>query len=297
MSRDRDRQMSELRPPIGRLARKAAILAAALLAVLLTGAVQAQEDVNVVLNGSSLSNQHLIVGTGFHALNLVNRGTYDADFTVYRLRKGASLEKFTAANQELADATASGSEAHEALEALEETAVALGGLNVSDHSSKTMLVDLSRGTYVVASIPEDGGEITYSTFRVMGPNDDSGGPQVAAETVVDMKDFAFDLPADVAGGTNLWKVSNTGTQPHVADFYRLLPGRTMEDLIAYLSGEGGQQPYDKTESISMVSAGETVYLPVNFESGNWVALCFVPDMDNPDLSHVMEGMVAEFRVL
>ncbi len=294
MTRTNDRQMSKLRPSTGRLGRKAPIIAAALVAVLLMGAVQAQDEVSVVLNGS-LTTQHLIVGTGFQALNLVNTGNEDADFTVYRLRDGASVTDFAAANQELEDSKASGSGAHEALEALEETATAMGGMNVSDHSNKTMLVDLSRGKYVVAAIPEEGGEISYSTFKVIGGNEEGESPQVANE--VDFLDFAYDLPEEVDEGLNLWKVSNTGTQPHVADFYRLLPGRTMEDLIAYLSGEGGRQPYDKTESITMVAAGETVYVPVDFESGNWVALCFVPDMENPELSHVMEGMVAEFRVL
>ena len=121
------------------------------------------------------------------------------------------------------------------------------------------------------------------------------GPQVA--NVVNFSDFAFEFPKKVTAGVNLWRVNNVGTQPHVADFYRLRPGHTVDDLLAYLGGEtSGRAPYDKTASIEMVAEGETVYVPVDLEAGNWVALCLVPDMDHPELTHVMEGMVANFRV-
>lgn len=269
----------------------------ALVGALLFGAAQAQDVLNAVLSrGGSLATQSLVAGDGFRELSLVNLTGETNVFTVYRLNDHADLDAFMAANEALAEAQASNRGAHDAIEELSSTATALSGVSVSRQSTKTMIVDLERGTYVVAAVPKAGGEVSYSTFQVLGGGGEAAeGPQVAR--TVDFSDFAFDFPTEVDSGITLWKVSNTGTQPHVADLYRLLPGRTAEDLIAYLSGDGGARaPYDETANIAMVAAGQTVYVPVDLKAGNWVAVCFVPDMDDPRLTHVMEGMVSEFRV-
>lgn len=294
MSRTSSSQTASTRQP-SRLRSAIRFLLFALAGALLFGAAQAQNELNAVLTRGSLATQPLIVGDGFRPLNLVNQNNETTIFSVYRLKNDASLDTFVAANEALEEATEADRGAQAAIEELAATASALSGVSVSKHSSKTMLVDMDRGTYVIAATPKSGGAVTYSTFEVVGGGESAAGPQVPNE--VDFSDFAFDFPTEVDAGVNLWKVSNTGTQPHVADFYRLLPGRTVDDLIAYLDGDGGARaPYDETATIAMVGAGETVYVPVDLKAGDWVALCFVPDMDNPELTHVMEGMVSEFRV-
>ena len=293
MSRTSSSQATTARQPSRQRSAIRSLLFA-LVGALLFGGAQAQNELNAVLTQGSLATQPLIVGGGFRPLSLVNQNNETTIFTVYRLNNDASLDTFVAANEALGAAADAHSGGHAAIVELSATASALSGVSVSKHSSKTMMVDLERGTYVIAATPKSGGAVTYSTFEVIGGGETAAGPQVPNE--VDFSDFAFDFPTEVDAGVNLWKVSNTGTQPHVADFYRLLPGRTVDDLIAYLGGDGARAPYDETASIAMVAAGETVYVPVDLKAGNWVALCFVPDMDNPELTHVMEGMVSEFRV-
>lgn len=271
------------------------VQAFALAGVLLMGMAQAQAELKAVLNHGSLATQDLVVGAGYRTLNLVNQNGVTTEFTVYRLRKGGTLASFEAANQAFAQATAAKQGTHAAIQQLSSTAAALSGVSVSKYSTKTMLVDLRQGTYVIAARPKGSDTATYSSFTVVGPaGGAAGGPQVA--TTVNFSDFAFNFPARVNSGATLWKVTNTGTQPHVADFYRLLPGKTSEDLVAYLGGNGGRAPYDKTANIAMVAEGETVYVPVSMSAGNWVAVCFVPDMDDASLTHVMEGMISEFQV-
>lgn len=294
MSRTSSSNAATSRRPLLKRTKLTLAVPLAFVGALLFGWVQAQGELNAVFNHGALSTQSFIVGSGFRSLNLVNHSGETTVFTVYRLRNDSSLADLSDVNQALVQATASHRGAHEAIETLESTASALSGVSVSKHSSKAMMVDLENGTYVIAASPKSGA-VTYSTFEVLGSGESASGPQVPNE--VDFSDFAYNFPTEVDAGVTLWKVSNTGTQPHVADFYRLLPGRTVQDLIAYISGDGGTRaPYDKTANIAMVAAGETVYVPVDLKAGTWVALCFVPDMDNPELTHVMEGMVAEFRV-
>jgi len=268
----------------------------ALVGVLLVGTAQAQLHVSAVLNHSSLATQSVFSGSGFSALNLINQNNGTTYFTLYRLRNGATLASFEAANQALAQARAANRGAYAAIDQLDATAAALAGLSVGKYSSKTMYVSLSRGTYVVTAGNKNGENAIYSTFEVVGSaGDAAGAPQVP--NVLNFSDTSFDFPSHVSTGTTLWKVTNAGSQPHVAELYRLLPGRTAQDLLAYLRGEGSvRKPFDSTANIAMVAEGETVYVPVALTDGNWVAICFVSDLNDPGLTHVMNGMISEFQV-
>lgn len=284
----------------GRLAgpRRHWRLALALVAVgvLLLGVVQAQRGVHVTLHEGALSAMAPMTASGYQPLDLVNRSATDTVFSVYRLKRSTSVADFTEASLALARASASNGNTQTATLALADSATALGGVSVSKHSSKSMIVNLETGSYAVVAAPSDGSDITVTTFRVtrVGP-DAAPAPQVLTE--VDFSDFAFSFPKNISTGENLWRVSNTGSQPHVADLYRLRPGRTVADLLAYIEGgSSGRAPYDKTASIAMVAEGETVFVPVDLAAGEWVALCFAPDTNQPHLTHVMEGMIAEFRV-
>lgn len=284
MSRTSSSQAATTRQPSRQRSAIRSLLFA-LVGALLFGGAQAQNELNVVLTRGSLATQPLIVGGGYRPLSLVNQNNETTNFTVYRLNNDASLDNFVAAKE------ASGAAA---IEDMATTATALSGVSVSKHSSKTMMVDLERGTYVIAATPKSGGAVAYSTFEVIGGGETAAAPQVPNE--VSLTDLAFKFPTEVDAGANLWKVSNTGTQPQVVDFYRLLPGRSVDDLIAYLGGNGARAPYDETANIAMVAAGETVYVPVDLKAGDWVALSSAPDMNSPELTHVMEGMASEFRV-
>lgn len=268
----------------------------ALAGVLLVGTAQAQGRVNAVLSHGALAAQPVFLGSGFSALNLVNQEGSTRYFTVYRLRNGATLASFEAANQALAEAKGAGRGAYDAIAQLDETAAALAGLSVGKYSSKTMLVNFTRGTYVLAAGDKNGDNAVYTAFEVVGSDGTAAaGPQVP--NVVHFSDTSFDFPRHVTTGTTLWRVSNTGSEPHVAEFYRLLPGRTTQDLLAYLRGEStARKPFDSTANIGMVAQGETVYVPVDFKDGDWVAICFVSDQDDPALTHVMNGMISEFQV-
>ncbi len=271
-------------------------LALVSVGVLLLGVAQAQRSVHVTLHEGALSATAPMTASGYQPLDLVNHSATDAVFSVYRLKGDTSIAEFKEATLALARASASNGDTQAATLALADSATALGGVSVSKHSSKSMIVNLETGSYAVVAAPKDGSDVTVTTFRVshMGP-DAAPAPQVLNR--VDFSDFAFSFPKDISTGENLWRVSNTGSQPHVADMYRLRPGQTVADLLAYLEGgSNGRAPYDKTASIAMVAEGETVFVPVDLAAGEWVALCFVPNTDQPNLTHVMEGMIAEFRV-
>lgn len=276
--------------------KRARWLAAAgvLAALLLFGSTQAA-DVSAVLMNGTIHTTGGLASAGFRSLGLFNDSGTKAIFTVYHLDHDTSGADVAAAYSDLERRLSNGDDTTAAINSLIEQAEPLSGVSVSAHSSEEMIVELETGTYAVVAAPTDGSEPSVATFRVIGGAERTSAPQVPNE--VEFSDFAFDFPTSVDSGDILWKVSNTGEQPHVAEFYRLLPGKTTEDLLAYLNGDGGaRQPYDDTATIETLGAGQTAFVPVDLDPGRWVVVCSVPDLANPAMTHDMEGMIAELRV-
>lgn len=268
------------------------------------GFAHAAADVSVEFMNGALTAPQTFAGTGYHSIALVNSSDQLATFSLVRLHPGTSLGDYTKANDALNQTKdGDGDAAVAATKALLALADALSGTDVKPHAEITMYADLQAGTYVASALPADEqgptGPTVYALFMVT----ESGSPAAAPETpyVVHFSDFAYDFPATIEAGTNLWQISNTGEQPHIAVFFKLLPGKTQSDLVAGLSdetGESGPPPFDTDMvfELEALSAGQTVYLPLDFAPGNWVAVCFVQDLDDPEVMHAMEGMIQEFAV-
>ncbi len=280
-------------PKAGRR-RGTKVVVVTLTALLLFGVAQAAEVNAVFLNGR-LSTPQLVTSTGFQSIGFLNVTGDKAAFQLFRLTNGTELADFEAANDAVRRRAEAGADTADATEELLEGAEALGGLSVSKHSDKEIVVELRRGTYVVMADPEGEGEPVYSTFRVIG------GPDVAADApqgqnVASFSSTACSFPKEVTSGEALWEVNNTGDGARVAQLYRLLPGQTLEDLMAYLGGEEDRAPYDKTASVAAVSPGATVFVPLNLDAGRWVAISAEAGADQEALASAEAEMVREFLV-
>lgn len=267
---------------------------------LLTGLAQAAADVRTEYSNGSLRAPEIYAGEGFHSIGLINESENSVTFNVYRLHDGTDLAAFEKTDAALQSALQTDDSVPE-MKAFMAQADALSGTVVAAHSETDMFVDLEEGTYVVSANldGDDAGAPTYTSFMVTEGGDQGTAPEVA--NVVHFSDFAFDFPAIVAAGKDLWEVTNTGDQPHIAAFFKLQPGKTTADLEAFLGGAAGEEtppPFDTSVDVNVeaLTPGVAVYLPLDFTSGDWVAVCFVPDLNNPTMAHYMEGMVEEFVV-
>lgn len=268
---------------------KASLLGALLL---LFGAASAA-DVNAVLMNGRLSAPAVYAGTGYHSIGLVNHTAETAMFHVYRLSRGASVDDLMAADAALQ--AADGEDVITALEQVADEAQALSGASVSGFSDEQLVVDLERGTYAVVATPSDGSAPQWATFRVTEGGDEAvDEPQARYDA--ELSGSSFDMPETVVTGENLWKLSSTGDQPLVVSFYRLLPGSTADDLLAYLGAGGGQgrQPYDESESFVAVTPGASAIVTLDLEAGDWVAVRNAAPA--PTAAAEEAAMIAEFRV-
>lgn len=127
-----------------------------------------------------------------------------------------------------------------------------------------------------------------------------GGERRAAPTAdfsLQMKDFHFDFPETMPSGEQLWEVGNTGSQPRFALIWRLLEGKTADDVTAWMTNLAGPPPVDFGAGafIQAVTARQTYYTSVTLTPGTYVAVCPLPNLAT-GAPHFMDGMASTFTV-
>jgi hypothetical protein len=125
------------------------------------------------------------------------------------------------------------------------------------------------------------------------------------------------LPADVPAGAQVWEVANTGEQLHEMLVLALAEGMSIEQGMqlfgvgatpeAGMDGMGtmdeatpgmmemGPPPFSMVAGVAPMSPGNTNYLLADLPAGNYIAICFIPDMES-GMPHFMMGMIAGFTV-
>ena len=130
-------------------------------------------------------------------------------------------------------------------------------------------------------------------------------PDVSPDREVDLQEFAFmGLEGTIPAGPQLWKVTNTGRQPHLMTVSPLPVGTTqaqfMESVMAMMSGtpppDAAAAPGPPTVGgSSTLSAGQSLYLALDLAAGTYGAVCFFPDAET-GAPHVALGMAQVFAV-
>lgn len=265
-----------------------------MLGALLLSVANASDLSAVYMNGR-LHGPQVFTGDGFHSVAFYNKSREKATFDVYRLLPGTNLAEFTVAERAFKAALTSGNSTTSQWAALSRLAQALGGAAVSAHGKSEVYVDLHEGTYAITAVP--GGrtqDLLVAQVMVVGNNSAVRAPTTV--NTVHLSDFSFDYPRTVTAGASLWRVINGGEQMHKTEFFRLLPGKTVADLQAYLLGEVAEEPYDKTASFEELSPHTTGFMSLNLAAGRWVAACLMHDANDPTATHFGEGMIGQIVV-
>ena len=63
---------------------------------------------------------------------------------------------------------------------------------------------------------------------------------------------------------------------------RLAPGRTAEDVVAFLRTPAGPPPFEPLGGFMMLDAGTSGWMKVDLAPGEYAAVCFVPDVSNQE---------------
>lgn len=187
--------------------------------------------------------------------------------------------------------------------------------------SSTVVLDFKAGNYVIVCVIPDADGIPHMAKGMALPITITDAPatQPAAPTAdvsVELADFTFaNLPSTIKAGQQTWAITNKGAQLHELALYKLAPGFTIDQLIAIVSGPeatpmpgmaatppaaapaaaspAGAPPFVGIGGFAPVSPGHGGWLEINYEAGDYAALCFVPDIKTGK-PHFMLGMKMAF---
>ena len=131
-------------------------------------------------------------------------------------------------------------------------------------------------------------------LTVTAPSSPSAAAPVPALTLT-LVDYAFSFSAPPVAGAYTIRVENAAQQAHEVAFFKLLPGKTLDDLMAWADSYDGTPPFEGAGGVPGMYPGQTVDAHVDFTPGDYVALCFVPDATDGQL-HLVHGMMLPFTV-
>ncbi len=122
-------------------------------------------------------------------------------------------------------------------------------------------------------------------------------PAAPQEVVFTATDFSFTGPDSIAPGMTTIRLANQGSQPHHLIVGRMEPGKTVQDLMAFMQvNPNGEPPFMTWRgAAAAVVPGDTTGSTNDLPAGNYVLICFIADpADNQP--HVMKGMIKEVVV-
>jgi hypothetical protein len=120
-------------------------------------------------------------------------------------------------------------------------------------------------------------------------------PLPATDLSLTLVDYAFSFSAPPTSGTHVIRVENGATQWHEIALFRFEPGKTMDDLMAWAETYEGPAPVVAAGGIPGIAPGQAVNMELALTPGEYVALCFLPDMGDGQ-PHMMHGMALPFTV-
>lgn len=236
------------------------------------------------------------VEAGFVTVTVANAGD-GYDLVLYRLREGSTLEQLAPLCQNIADTLASeggfGIAVHEA----EAVAEMLGDRLSAEGQLSSIGYVLEEGSYVLAGSSMAAiTTVIRQGFEVVAS--DTSTPAPEADVMVQMKDFAYDMPSDIKAGEQTWAVSNVGTQVLNMNLYKLAEGKTVADLNTFLQSQEGDPPGEIVNWAGLLSAGRTQYITFDLDPGSYAAFGDVLDYsaDGTGQKTFALGMIQGFTV-
>lgn len=110
-------------------------------------------------------------------------------------------------------------------------------------------------------------------------------------------DYGFKFSKPLVAGRQTIHVMNDAGQPHEVIFAKLAPGKTAQELNAWIMEKHMQGPPPATpiDGMAGLATGRTGSFPANLTAGEYALLCLVPDSKDGK-PHTAHGMITQITV-
>lgn len=230
------------------------------------------------------------VNPGLTTIRLVNEGPNFHHAFLVRLTDGKTLEDFGNAMKTM-----------KPTDPMPSWAIDAGGPNPAEIGIPSSVTqELQPGTYAVicvVDIPDRVPHIMKGMSATMIVRD---VPVVAstppdADITLTLADYSFGFSTPLTAGKHVLRIENAAEQPHEILIIRLAEGKTAEDFGKWAASYQGPPPGVALGGVAPFSKGQSIYVPVDLTPGNYLLLCFVPDVKDGK-SHVEHGMMMPLTV-
>jgi hypothetical protein len=267
-----------------------ALVVAALVVLSACGTATTSEIPQVTIKANDYSFEAPAqIEAGLVSILIENEGLEPHHVQLVRLNDDVTMEQFQATLQQ-------GPEAALPLVTLD------GGPGVvPSGKSQQVTVELTPGHYVLLCfVPSPDGvphlaKGMMARLEVVAGSEQREVSEPKADGTVRMLDFSFVLPSEIKAGPQVWKVTNEGQQPHELALIKLGQGKTMQDVVAFMQSPGGAPPFEDAGGLQGIDPGESGWVNLDLQPGNYVALCHIPDPASGK-AHEELGMVLPFAV-
>ena len=228
------------------------------------------------------------VPAGLVTFQLQNRGAALHHMAVIRLDDGKTLQDRVAAMQ--ASHGQVPAWAHE-----------MGGPNAPDpgaDANATMM--LEPGNYVLLCFVDMPDNVPHvmkgmmKPLRVTPAAIPAADRAIAGDVTMTLNDYSFTLSKPITRGAHTIRVENTAAQPHEVELVKLAPGKTLQDLMAWIREPQGPPPGSAIGGIAGMGRGVVQSFSYDFAPGEYGLICFIPGPDGRP--HFLHGMMRQFTV-
>jgi hypothetical protein len=176
----------------------------------------------------------------------------------------------------------------------------MGGPNApAPGGESNATVTLSPGSYFVACVIPSADGVPHLMKGMIRPLTVVKTAKPAANPVGDvtmaLHDYSFTLSRPLTAGKHLIEVRNNGQQPHEIELVRLAPGKTAQEVLAWIHQPEGAPPGLPLGGVAPLGRGGVNWFEVDLEPGRYALICFLPDSKDGK-PHFMHGMVQEIEV-
>jgi hypothetical protein len=170
-------------------------------------------------------------------------------------------------------------------------------------ATQTDTLDFNKAAkvYILNDSAEDGppdliGKVKVTGRAVNRKPVKSGGTITARTDSHDQSRFSGDkkLPHH---GTISFSVNSSSTTPHFLNLLHVKAGTTKKQVEQYLSSASGPPPFELPGEVDtdVVSPGHTEDISADLPKGEYVALCFFPDLKT-GMPHAFMGMIGIYHL-
>lgn len=226
------------------------------------------------------------IPAGLTTVRLVNTGKEMHHAQLVRLDEGHTL-------QELMEAGEKGGP-------LPTWARFVGGPNVpapGGYSEATVV--LQPGNYALLCFIPSGDGVPHVAKGMVRPLTvvpaQAAAPLADADVRMILRDYSFEITPEITAGRRTIRVENAAVQGHEVVVMKMAPGKSPQELLAWVQKQDGPPPAMPVGGTTLLSTGEVNQITADFEPGEYVLLCFVPDAGD-GREHVAHGMVRQLTV-